>query len=475
MRLRLILSFALIVLISVSSVAFLARRGAAYEVRSFMFHGGMAGIPELVTALEEYYHLRHTWQSAEDILNVSLPGAGPGWGGPGGMRMPPGMMNMMGQRLRLADAQGNLIADTGGIAAGRLNESQIQQAITLQDNGVVVGYLLAEGGISLGSNEEAYLLNRLSRASVLAGLIAGSLALGLAMLLAYSLAQPLRTLTNAAGRLAQGDLSQRVAFRGHDELTELGNAFNHMAASLQQAEQSRRAMTTDIAHELRTPLAVQRAHLEALQDGIYPLTAENLSAVLEQNLLLSRLVDDLRTLALADAGQLTLERTPTDFAKLVQRTVERFEPQAATRQVSLSLDLPPDTSSLPLLSLDPMRIEQIINNLLSNALRYTPQGGKIECQLSTNAPSAIPNAYTAVFTIHDSGAGIPLEALPHVFERFYRADRARSRAEGGTGLGLAIARQIAEAHDGTLTAANHPQGGAIFTLTLPIEIIPRET
>jgi two-component system OmpR family sensor kinase/two-component system sensor histidine kinase BaeS len=338
-----------------------------------------------------------------------------------------------------------------------------------------VGYLLAEGGISLGSNEEAYLLNRLSRASVLAGLIAGSLALGLAMLLAYSLAQPLRTLTNAAGRLAQGDLSQRVAFRGHDELTELGNAFNHMAASLQQAEQSRRAMTTDIAHELRTPLAVQRAHLEALQDGIYPLTAENLSAVLEQNLLLSRLVDDLRTLALADAGQLTLERTPTDFAKLVQRTVERFEPQAATRQVSISLDLPPDTSSLPLLSLDPMRIEQIINNLLSNALRYTPQGGKIECQLSTNAPSAIPNAYTAVFTIHDSGAGIPLEALPHVFERFYRADRARSRAEGGTGLGLAIARQIAEAHDGTLTAANHPQGGAIFTLTLPIEIIPRET
>ena len=201
----------------------------------------------------------------------------------------------------------------------------------------MVGYLLAEGGVGANQVAERFLVNRLSSAAITAGLIAGGLALLLALFLTYSLMRPVRDLTRAARRLGTGDLTQRVKVNGNDELAVLGNAFNHMADSLQQAQESRRSMTADIAHELRNPLAVQRANLEALQDGIYPLSAQALEPVLEQNLLLTRLVDDLRTLALAETGQLKLERQPTDLGGLVERLVERFKPQAAQRQVTLRI------------------------------------------------------------------------------------------------------------------------------------------
>ncbi len=262
-------------------------------------------------------------------------------------------------------------------------------------------------------------------------------------------------------KLAEGDLSQRVPVRGSDEMATLGHTFNHMADSLQQVQESRRLMTADIAHELRTPLAVQRANLEALQDGVYPLTIENLAPVIEQNHMLTHLVEDLRTLALADAGQIELVLTPTDLTSLVERVVEHFKPQAASQQVTLTLT--PPATPIPLLSLDPIRLEQMLTNLLSNALRYTPAGGQIEVTI-TSMPKV------ARLTVHDTGPGIPPEALPYIFERFYRADKSRSRIEGGSGLGLAIARNLARAHGGDLTATNHASGGALFTLTLPLNV-----
>jgi two-component system sensor histidine kinase BaeS len=264
-------------------------------------------------------------------------------------------------------------------------------------------------------------------------------------------------LTRAASSLGAGDLGQRVPVQGSDELATLGRTFNRMAESLQQAEDSRRALTADIAHELRTPLAVQRAHLEALEDGIYDLTLKNLTPIEEQNHLLTRLVDDLRTLALADAGELDLEYTPTDFPALIQRVATRFEPQAGERSIQIHQTL--DETCPPLL-IDPQRIEQILHNLLDNAIRYTPEGGAIFLELKTH-PKTID------LSIRDSGSGIPDDALPYVFERFYRGEKSRVRSEGGTGLGLSIARKIALTHGGDLTAANHPQGGAVFTLSLP--------
>jgi signal transduction histidine kinase len=231
-----------------------------------------------------------------------------------------------------------------------------------------------------------------------------------------------------------------------------------MANSLHQARESRKAMTADIAHELRNPLAVQRANLEALQDGIYPLTTENLQPILEQNLLLTRIVEDLRTLALAESGQMPLERADIDLSGLVQRVVDRFQPQAARRSIGIEFQGCPDC---PAIQADPGRVEQIVGNLLSNALRFTPEAGIIELAIKCDRGDIL-------LTVRDHGSGISPEALPRVFERFYRADKSRSREEGGTGLGLAIARQLAQAHGGTITAANHPMGGALFTLRLPV-------
>jgi len=454
MRLRLFLSFIVVMLVSIATVSLIARLTTAREVNTFMFRGGMLGVERLAVELEAYYVANHTWQGIGRLFDNKMhmePGSGMGMGG------------MMNQRLRLADVQGIVVVDTGSTGSlGHLSPDELSRAIPLRTNRGVVGYLLPETRIAFVLGDQVNLLRRLNRAAIPAVAVGGLVSLLLSVLLTYGLLRPVRELTRATQKMAAGDLSQRVTMRSDGELATLGAAFNQMAESLEKAEESRRAMTADIAHELRTPLAVQRAHLEALQDGVYPLNSENLEPILAQNHLLTRLVEDLRTLALADAGQLTLERVPVDFPALVQRTFSRFSPQAVAKQIRLSFDTSAVTQPLPPLNLDPARIEQILSNLLANALRYTPEGGQIDLSLAREEQ-------TVRLAIHDSGPGIPPEALPHLFERFYRADRARNRAEGGSGLGLVIARQLAQAQGGTIAAANHPNGGAVFTLELPLK------
>jgi signal transduction histidine kinase len=474
MRLRLISSFIFIVLIAVAGVVYIASQNTASEVRAFMFRGGMAGLEGFVVALEEYYQTNQTWQGVETLFNLSGMGQGMGRSGEGarqgrgqgtGSNSGEGALN---QRLLLTDAQGSVLIDTRNEAIGELlMNNDLEQAIPLVVNEQTVGYLLPEGGVGFTRTDETALLNRINQAAITAGLIAVSVSLLLALLLAYRLLRPIRDLTQAANQLAQGDLSQHVDVHGDDELANLGRAFNQMAASLEDAEQSRRAMTADIAHELRNPLAVQRAHLEALQDGIYPLTSENLNPVLDQNYLLNRLVEDLRTLALVDSGQLALEPTPTDLPVLVTRVADRYRPQADAQTVSLNVSA---SEHLPIILLDSGRVEQVLGNVLSNALRYTPEGGQVDIIITSPAKgiSILDDFDVVQITVHDSGPGIPPDALPHLFDRFFRGDHARSRDDGGSGLGLTIAKQLAHAHGGDLTANNHPQGGAVFTLTLPI-------
>jgi signal transduction histidine kinase len=448
MRLKLFLAFSFIVLVSVSLVALIARRGAVNEVRTFMFRGGMYGLSDLTANLESYYATHSSWIGVQSIFAT---GRGRG-----------GMGAMMNQNLMLANSSGTILADSLGNDAGSsLSPTQLDASIPLIVDGKTVGYLFMSGGLGISQLDQQVILARLNRAVLWAGLLSGALGLSLALILAYTLLRPVHALTHAAQQLATGDLSHRVQVHGEDELATLGQAFNQMADSLQQAEESRRAMTADIAHELRTPLSVQRANLEALQDGVYPLTVDNLLPVIEQNHLLACLVDDLRTLALADAGQINLERAQTDFPALVGRVVERFQPQATVQQVSLIFS--PPAAPIPGLTIDPIRLEQVLTNLLSNAFRYTPAGGQIDLTM-TSTPDQVS------LVIHDSGPGIPPQALPYIFDRFYRADKSRTRSEGGAGLGLAIARQLVRLHGGDLRAANHPSGGALFSLTLPMGV-----
>ncbi len=456
MRWRLFLSFVLVALISILSLLILVRQGAIQEVRTYMFRGGMAGLEGIVNSLEEYYQNNHSWSGVEQELLTA--GQGRRRGNPDSQG---GMMGMMNQRLLLTDSQGNLLFDTTDPdAVGKIDSLQLQSAIQLQANGEVVGYLVHEGGMIFTSGDESELVGRLTRAAYIAAGVATGFALLLALLLSARLLKPVRALTLAAQDLAKGDLTQRVDINGGDELALLGRTFNEMASSLDHAEKNRQAMTADIAHELRTPLAVQRAQLEALQDGIHPPTEENLAVLLEQNVLLSRLVTDLRTLAMADAGQLQLEKVPFDLSQLAARVTDRFKPQAAEMKVDLQFSSQGQCQEVVL---DPGRVEQIIGNLISNALRHSPENGIVRIHL-------ICSKHQAVLSVQDNGPGIPEGAQEKIFERFYRADQSRSRAEGGTGLGLAIARQLAEAQGGQLTASNHPAGGAEFRLLFPIKL-----
>lgn len=460
MRLKLIISFTLVALVSIATLLIVVRQSAIQEVRTYMFRGGMAGVDGIVRELENYYETNDSWVGVEQILSTGSESPGKRYGNQGGLHGLGGMMGgMMSQRLRLADSNGYLILDTeGGIQGGKLTGPEIQAAIKLENKGEIVGFLLPEGGMVFSSGAENNLIGRLTRAAYVAAGVAIGFAVILALLLSAQLLKPVSQLTEAASSLAGGNLSLRVSIPGDDELATLGKTFNQMANELENAEHNRRAMTADIAHELRTPLAVQRAQLEAIQDGVYPPTSENITSILEQNMLLTRLVDDLRTLALADSGQLQLEMVPTDLPKLVERVLDNFKAKAIEREIDLRFKVFGEGREI---EVDPGRVEQICSNLLSNALRFTPDQSWIETRLRF-APDMV------LVSVIDNGPGIPEEAQELIFTRFYRLDQSRSRSEGGSGLGLAIARQLAEAQGGTLNAINNPGGGATFRLSFPI-------
>jgi two-component system OmpR family sensor kinase/two-component system sensor histidine kinase BaeS len=313
------------------------------------------------------------------------------------------------------------------------------------------------------------------RSNTIRGFISATLALaavllGLAAFFSSRLSRPLIRLTQAAQTVAAGDLSARVDNRGVREIAELGQAFNTMADSLVQADQQRRQLTADVAHELRTPLSIIRGRLEGMQDGIYTATPEQIGVLLDETALLERLIEDLRLLALADAGQLPLYPEPFDPAALLHDVARSFAPQAQAGGVVLQVQATP---GLPEVQADPQRIAQVLGNLVSNALRHTPAGGTITLQAGW-APG--PGRTALVLAVADTGSGIAPADLPRIFDRFWRADRARTRAGGGAGLGLVIARRIVEAHGGRIWAASAPGQGTTISFSLPLPAITgRET
>lgn len=269
--------------------------------------------------------------------------------------------------------------------------------------------------------------------------------------------KPVHALTSAARRLESGDLDQRVGYSGKDEIGQLSHAFDAMAISLQRTEALRKTMTSDVAHELRTPLNNISGFVDMLSDGLVEPDARVFATLQEETQLLVRLVDDLEQLSLGDAGQLKLDRTQASLGEIVERSGSAMAARAAERGVALAVT----AEATPEMELDVSRIDQVMRNLLENAIRHTPEGGMVTvlCEQRDN---------DAVVTVEDSGPGIEPEHLPFIFERFYRVDTSRTRRTGGSGLGLAIARQIVEAHGGRISAENRAEGGARFTFELPL-------
>jgi signal transduction histidine kinase len=451
--LKLLLAFVLVAVVAVGLVAVLANRVTTHQFQLYVSQGRQVRAERIAPDFVTYYAQTGSWAGVADFMaelrSPDVGGRGQGRGRGQGT-------GVLIERLVLADADGEVVADTQGELVGQvLSRTELALGAPIVVDGQQVGTLLIPAGEAVHLSLEGEFLDKVNASLLWAGLAASAVALVLGLLLARQLTAPLRTLTQAAHRLARGETPQ-VAVRSQDEIGELSQAFNHMSRSLARQETLRRNLMSDIAHELRTPLSVIRGDLEALLDGIYEPTPGALASLQEEVLLLSRLVDDLRALAQAEAGQLKLERRPTDLGDLLAGVVASFDLQAEAQGQQLVLDVPPD---LPPVDVDPLRIRQVVANLVSNALRHAPRSGRI-------AVSVVLQPGQVRVSVADNGPGIAAEDLAHVFDRFWRGRGARV---DGTGLGLAIARELVRAHGGQIGVESTPGQGSTFSFTLPLD------
>lgn len=460
---QLTLAFSLVTIAGLIIAAFLANTQVSTQFRRFVAHNQMSN-PALLAPLVDYYVQNGSWQGVDRVLDdFRSPGMMGGPGGMGGMGAPGLRRGAPG--LVLADAGGRIVyARDSSFFGQRLSRQDQANAVTISANDQVIGYLVT----ALPPRDELTtaaqtFLNQINRVLLQAGLIAGGLGILIGLAIARGLSAPLGRLAAAAHRISQGELNQQVPVRGSEEMADVARAFNDMAVALQQAGQLRRNMVADIAHELRTPLTVIQGNLQAILDEVYPLEKGEIAGIYDETLMLSRLVNDLRELAQAEAGQLSLNVQTIDLATVISSAVSGFEGLAQEQEVSLAVTLPP---TIPPLLADPDRVRQILSNLASNALRHTPPGGRV-----TITVDGLPgSAAAARISICDTGSGIPPQDLPYVFNRFWRAEKSRSRYEGGSGLGLAIARQLVEAQGGQIGVESKgiPGQGSCFWFSLPV-------
>ena len=448
---RLMIAFALVILIAVAIIFVVANQATTSEFRAYMYRGGMTQLDQIARDLAGFYSARGSWQGVDDYWNQSL-----------GMGMGRGQMVMMGGAVWLADSNGLVIATRGGtgMPGQRVSSAMLARGIPIQVNGQIVGTLIDQSPAStaLDAAQQDF-LDRVNVAILLAGFVAGAIALGIGFFLFYQITAPLNALASASQKIAQGDLTARVVNSRADEIGQVSRSFNAMVDSLAKSETARRNMIADIAHELRNPLGVIQGQLEGMIDGVFPATPEQIASIYDETLLLNRLVGDLRDLALADAGQLHIARTPTDLRALIEKTMAAFVPLAAEKNIKLETEI---AAGVPEIKVDSQRIEQVLRNLIANALGHT-SAGVVSVQCAVDGGQKFVR-----IAVNDTGTGIAPEDLPHVFERFYRGDKSRARSSGGAGLGLAITKQLVDAHGGEIGAESQVGKGTTFWFTLPL-------
>jgi signal transduction histidine kinase len=380
-------------------------------------------------------------------------------GGPGNRALLP-LLRGKNRRVLVADTANRIFFDSSDLRGGqRLSKAEQTVAVPIVVAGATVGSVVVVPNVGQFGAAEDRFLKVVRRSVLIAGLGAAVVALLIGSVLAGGVTRPLRALTVAAHQLASGDRSAQVAVASaDDEVGELSRAFNTMSNELRRSEDDRRHMVADIAHELRTPLSVLQLELESIEDGITQATPQVVASLNEEVGLLSRLIDDLRTLSLADAGQLSLNPEAIAVSDLLARVVGRMQRAASDKGIRLTADAAPN---LPPIQADSSRAQQIIGNLLQNALRYTPSGGQVTVR-------AAQQGREVVITVQDSGPGFSPAEAAQLFERFYRTDKARARETGGSGLGLAIVRGLVQAMGGRVWATSVPGSGAVFHVALPV-------
>ena len=446
LRVRLLLTMIGVATVAVGTIAFFASQATSKEFRrsvqgilNYPTFSIEAKINSINKALANEAGDRSIW---EDLQSLMV-----------------GMGRTSKARFVMADLDGNVLADSTGASIGQqINADQSKPfAAFLIEGKPVLVYMVPLEEFGLEAIQTSF-TNSVNRSLLIAIVTSGLVVLGLTLLLSRSILQPINALIVAARAMEKGDLSQRVAVNARDEIGELATAFNAMADGLERLEQLRRNLVTDVAHELRTPLANIRGYLEAVQDNVVEPTPQMIASLHEEAMLLNRLVDDLQDLALVEAGKLTLARQPIHIQDVVHKAVNLVANQATTKGLAIEVCLPAD---LPMVDADAERMSQVVRNLLNNAVTNTPSGGKIQ------VTGRQVNSHVEI-SVQDTGIGIEAEHLPFVFDRFYRADQSRARRTGGAGLGLAIVKQLVEAQGGQVGITSQPGVGTTVTFTSPI-------
>ena len=360
-------------------------------------------------------------------------------------------------RLKLRDRLFLLDGERAWVAGARDGGPEGRTLAPVEAEGAIVGWIgFAPMGRFRPPEVDRYLGGQL-RTLTLSLLLALGLAAGLGLLLARHLSRPVRELEDTVRALTHGNFDQRAAVTSGDEIGGLAVGINRLAETLEKNRSSRQRWMAEIAHELRTPVAILKGEIEALTDGVRAPDERAMASLREEIEQLSVLVDDLQTLALADAGALNLRRESVELVALVRQVAESFAGRFAARDISVELDLPEPIDVLA----DAQRLRQLLQNLLENSSRYVESGGRVRIGLTRGAGDA-------QLTVEDSGPGVGEAQMALLFERFYRLERGRSRAGGGSGLGLAICRNIVEAHGGEIRAVRSPLGGLGIQVRIPV-------
>jgi signal transduction histidine kinase len=437
---RLSITFAVIIVVTVGTIYFFVSQRLAVEVEYYEEISEQYRTDQILSRLYAHYW-RQRWEGVQPEVEQTA--------------------SISGTHIILAAVNGTVIADSQGTLLGQYYDPDSPgRNLTLPWS----TELLAKVYIISDPEADPYvapfrrLSESINRFLLLGGAVAIVIALILTFVLSRRMSSPIGVLAKAARRLGGGDLSQRVQFQGKGEVGVLAQAFNSMAADLEYAEQLRRNLVADVAHELRTPLSNIQGYLEAIRDRVMKPNATNIRSLNEETALLSRLVDELQELSLAEAGELKLIYHAEDIAKLIKQAVNSWQPQVAAKEISLSLNLP---DNLPLVNIDGQRVNEVLYNLLENAVVHTHSGGTINVAVTRQGD-------WVEVCVSDTGEGIPAEDLPNIFERFYRVDRSRARATGGSGLGLTIAKRWVEAHGGEISVQSELGKGSRFSFTLPI-------